>query len=188
MSIEVKNVTKKYGELAVLENFSVLIPDSFTCIMGESGSGKTTLVRLILGLEKADAGEINGVPERIGTVFQEDRLSESFCAVVNIRIATGKSDNEIYSCLFGLGLTKEDAVKPVRELSGGQKRRVSIARALLFDAQLYVFDEPFKGLDNDTKERVIEYVRTCLSDKQCIFVTHSEAEAEMLGARVVYVR
>lgn len=185
MSIILSDASKKFGELTVFEGLNIKFNDSFTCIMGESGCGKTTLIRVLMGLESLDRGAVTGVPRRISAVFQEDRLSESFCAVVNVRIATGKNDREIYDCLEKLGLSESDAHKPVKELSGGMKRRVAIARALLYDADLYIFDEPFKGLDILTRDSVISFISRKLDGKTAIFITHSKEEAELLGAEII---
>lgn len=189
MSIIIQDIVKEYDGLKVLDGISLEIPDgSSVCIMGESGSGKTTLMRIIMGLEKADSGSIYGVPDKISAVFQENRLCDSFSSLVNIRIATKKSDREIIGCLTALGLgEKKQYSKPVGKLSGGMRRRVAIARALLFDAPLIIFDEPFKGLDAQTKSNVINFILQSTAGKTLIFVTHSIEEAKLLGASIIKI-
>ena len=189
MSIIIQDIVKEYDGLKVLDGTSLEIPDgSSVCIMGESGSGKTTLMRIIMGLEKADSGSIYGVPDKISAVFQEDRLCNSFSSLVNIRIAAKKSDREIIRCLTALGLgEKKQYSKPVGKLSGGMRRRVAIARALLFDAPLIIFDEPFKGLDAQTKSNVINFILQSTAGKTLIFVTHSIEEAKLLGAGIIKI-
>lgn len=189
MSIIIQDIVKEYDGLKVLDGISLEIPDgSSVCIMGESGSGKTTLMRIIMGLEKADSGSIHGVPDKISAVFQEDRLCDSFSSLVNIRIAAKKSDREIIGCLTALGLgEKKQYSKPVGKLSGGMRRRVAIARALLFDAPLIIFDEPFKGLDAQTKSNVINFILQSTAGKTLIFVTHSIEEAKLLGASIIKI-
>ena len=81
-----------------------------------------------------------------------------------------------------LGLTDADISSPVRELSGGMKRRVAIARAILADSVLVIMDEPFKGLDEYTRQNVINFVSEYTKSKTLIVITHSPEEADLLGA------
>jgi NitT/TauT family transport system ATP-binding protein len=152
--------------------------------MGESGCGKTTLINIIMGLEKADSGNIMGVPSRISAVFQEDCLCEDFSAVSNIRAVVGNrlSKSGIADALKQLDLTNEDISCPVHKLSGGMKRRVAIARAVLADGELIILDEPFKGLDNETRDRVAKFVAKETKNKTLILITHDCNEIELLSA------
>ncbi len=182
--------------------------------MGPSGRGKTTLLRLIAGLEKPDRGNVAVTASeapRISVLFQEDRLLPDLSAISNIRMVleSGKissrsssgepfSENtsgcdryredtkRILSVLSALRLTPEEAVKPVRELSGGMQRRVAIARTLLYGGNLYLFDEPFKGLDEATRASVISFVREYTKNNTVILVTHDEAEAELFGGQIYH--
>ena len=183
--IIINNISKSFGEKVVFSNYSEAIPfNKTTVIMGESGSGKTTLINMIMGLEKADSGDITGVPNKASAVFQEDCLCEDFSAISNIRAVTGKkiSKEEISDVLTKLGLSLNDICIPVRELSGGMKRRVAIARALLADSDLLIMDEPFKGLDLETRAAVIKCILNYISNKTLIVITHSPEEAELLSA------
>ena len=183
MDIRIDSLEKSYGENRVLRAFSAVFPEGrFSCIMGASGCGKTTLLRILLGLEKADSGEITGLPSRISAVFQEDRLADDFSAVSNLALVLGKRvpRETLRAELSALGLSGS-LDKPVRALSGGMRRRVAIARAMLCDAELYLLDEPFKGLDEETKKIVMDYVKTKSAGKTVIFVTHDEEEAAYLG-------
>lgn len=193
MSIRVCHVTKEFpgsdGVKTVLKDFSCEFPEGqVTCLMGESGSGKTTLVNLMLGLLSPDSGSISGLPLPISAVFQENRLCEEFSAVVNVRLATGKSDREILVCGEELGLSAEQMRQPVRTLSGGMRRRVAVARALLFDADCYLFDEPFKGCDRDTRQRVIDCLLRRTRGKTVVVVTHDPEEPVLLGAQVIVLQ
>ena len=118
------SVGRAFDGRKVLENVSLRFPaGSVTCILGPSGCGKTTLLRIAAGLEKPDSGIVEGIPDQIGFVFQEDRLCEEFSAVSNVRLATGKNmpKEEIVRNLEEIGLG--DALdKPVRDFSGGMKR------------------------------------------------------------------
>jgi len=185
--IVINNISKSFGEKAVLSKLSAVFnAGNTTVIMGESGCGKTTLINIIMGLEKADCGDISGVPDKMSAVFQDDLLCEDFSAISNIRAVTGKrlSKDEIGSSLKSLGLTDADILCPVRELSGGMKRRVAIARAILADSELVIMDEPFKGLDEETRDAAIAFVlqETVFKKKTLIVITHSPDEAKFLGA------
>lgn len=190
MSIVLENVCKSYLGSDVLKDFSHEFADgSISCIMGESGVGKTTLARILLGLETADSGKISGVPDKKSAVFQEDRLCEDFLPEANVKICCNKSHEEIKKCFSELCLEETQIKnKRVRELSGGMKRRVAIARAILQDADLYIFDEPFKGLDSQTRCKVAEYIISSLRGKTMIFISHSTEEAELLGAEIVLMK
>ncbi len=189
--IILQGVTKRYGEHAVLAGVRlVLEPDSVTALTGPNGVGKTTLARLLLGLEAPDSGTIDGVDGlRRAAVFQEDRLCAHLDAVANVRLVLDRDQRasaEEELALAGLG--PDDVSKPVSELSGGQRRRVAIARAMAFRAPLVVLDEPFTGLDAGTKPAVMEYVRERLVGRTALLITHDPAEAKFLGARVVTLR
>lgn len=183
--IIIKDLSKSFGDKIVLSDFSESIPfGGTTVIMGESGCGKTTLINIIMGLEKADSGEISGIPGLISAVFQEDCLCEDFSAVSNIRAVTGKklSRERIGAALKELGLTDADILCPVRELSGGMKRRIAIARAILAEGDLVIMDEPFKGLDEDTRQVVIDFVLKETKGRTFIIITHAPEEIELLLA------
>lgn len=185
--VVLENISKSFGERQVLDRVNLRFPaGKVSCISGPSGSGKTTLLRLIAGLAEPDGGTVTGVPERIAFVFQEDRLSEDFSAVSNIRLVTGqeKSKEEILKMLTELGLS-EDPKKPVRAYSGGMKRRVALARALMYEADLILMDEPFKGLDEALKKTVMDTVKRYTAGKTVIMVTHDPDEAAYMGGEIL---
>ena len=125
-----EHLYKRFGDKPVLENVSLTVPaGAVLCLMAPSGWGKTTLLRCMAGLEKPDSGTVRDVPERIGYVFQEDRLCGHMSAVENVRLATGRRMDSatIEAHLTELGLG-DQLHQPVEELSGGQRRRVAIAR------------------------------------------------------------
>ena len=145
-AILITNLSKSYGETVVFRNFSARLPlGETTVITGVSGGGKTTLLRLILGLETPDGGEIAGVPARRAAVFQEDRLCPQLTALENVLLTAGrKKEREARDILARLGLGESLAV-PAAELSGGMRRRCALARSLCAEFDLLVLDEPFKG-------------------------------------------
>lgn len=177
-----ENICKAYGEKTVLQDFSHVFPaGKRTCIMGPSGCGKTTLLRIILGLETPDRGTLTGKPERVTAVFQENRLFEDFSALSNLAAVCPHGDKHTMADhLTELGLG-DSLHKPVRTLSGGMKRRVSIARAVLAPGDLVILDEPFTGLDKDTKDVVLNYLKHHTQDRTLLVVTHDPAERDALA-------
>lgn len=185
--IRLKALTKRYGDITALPPVTARFPAEETMVLlGPSGCGKTTLFRLLMGLERPTAGSISGVPENISAVFQENRLLPEFSALTNIRLVTGNrvGEEDILSLLRSLGLG-DWAHKPVKELSGGMGRRVAIARALLHPAELVLMDEPFKGLDTETRERVMALVQRCCRARTLLLITHDPAEAVFFGGQML---
>ena len=159
------------------------IPDgSIACITGPSGSGKTTLLRTAAGLETADSGFIEGIDRNsTAVVFQEDRLCMHLSAVQNLNLIRPISDPARILCDLGLS---ESLTLPVSKLSGGMRRRVALARALVTDAKLLLLDEPFTGLDPDTKRIAIDRTLLYAKGRTVILVTHDRGEAEAMGADI----
>ena len=185
--IILKNISKSFGGNHVLEDLSLEFePGTIACIEGPSGCGKTTLLRILAGLEVPDSGTVEKNYGTIGFVFQEDRLAEDFSAAGNIRMVTGKKlpDEMNKKHLEGVGLAEAEGV-PVRDFSGGMKRRVAIVRAICFGADVLMMDEPFKGLDSELKIKVMDYVKKYSSGRTLIFVTHDHFEAEYMGGKAV---
>ena len=177
------NVTKRFEDRTVLEEFSLAVaPGETVVLMGPSGCGKSTAGKILLGLQKADAGTVNR-PKRMGAVFQEDRLCKEFDTVTNIVMVTGNR-KEAEEALAKVGLSNLGK-KPVAALSGGMKRRVAIVRALLSEGEVLVLDEPFTGLDAANKKQVMAYVKEMLRGRSVLLITHNEGEATELGDRVI---
>ncbi|MBQ6951434.1 MAG: ABC transporter ATP-binding protein [Clostridia bacterium] len=186
--IILKNISKAYDGKQVLNHFSLTLPEGKrTCIMGPSGCGKTTLLNILCGLQKADEGEIRNLPGKISVVFQENRLCEQFTALENVRMVAPEKTETAKDILASLGLVN-DLYQKAASLSGGMKRRVAIARALCFDAPLVVMDEPFKGLDEETKETVMETVMQMTEGKTVLIITHDEQEARRFADHIVIMQ
>ena len=155
---------------------------------GPNGAGKTTLLKLILGLLTPTVGRIEGVgPRRRAAVFQEDRLVEHLTAIGNVRLTSRRplTNAAILAELAALGLDGPAAASPVSALSGGQRRRVCLARALLSDAEVLGLDEPFTGIDADALPGVQAHVRARSAGLDVVLITHDQAQADFFGGAVV---
>lgn len=194
--IIIKNLSKSYGYLNVLKNVNLTMErDKTYCLMSPSGTGKTTLFRILMGLEKADAGEIvwnagSGSdrdvsrPLRISTVFQEDRLCPTFSPLENVMMVQKQPTceplkNEIRTAMCRL-LPEECLNRPVSTLSGGMKRRTAILRALLTKSDMLLLDEPFTGLDEETKIDVIRFLQEYRNNRFLLISTHQKEDVELL--------
>lgn len=171
MEIHVEGLCKSYGGKPVLVNLSAVFPAGITCIAAPSGTGKTTLLRLLLGLERPDAGIIRGADCRWAAVFQEDRLLEDRSAAANLRFALGEVPGEAGELLERLGLDALDP-KPVGTWSGGMRRRLALVRALLAPWEALALDEPFTGLDRENRERCLALIRERVRERPVLLATH----------------
>lgn len=187
-SVEFNRISKSFGRQNVLKNVNLIVrAGSPKCIMGISGMGKTTLLKVLLGLLKSDSGQVF-VPEgkRMSAVFQEDRLIEDADVYTNVYCVLGRAfDREIVDKhleMTGLSGTGE---KLVKELSGGMKRRIAVIRAVLANPDILVLDEAFKGLDDESRDIVIHYIRKYCENKVIILVSHNREEGEKMGADII---
>lgn len=162
-------------------------------ILGESGVGKTTALRLLLGLTAPDSGSIRGLEgKRISAVFQENRLCEELTVSRNIRLPMSGAVRDREEQLLRIGQMLSDAGMPdimekrVSELSGGMKRRVAILRAIMCPADIYVFDEPLQGLDDENRSRMLELILRCTKGHTLFWVTHDLRDIECLRGASVY--
>lgn len=190
--IGLRRVGVAFDGHVVLDGFDLDLPrGSTTALMGPNGSGKTTVARLLLGLTSPDVGEVHGLDGvRRAAVFQDDRLCDQLTAVANVRLVLERAvpAAEVVAALGRAGLDGPALDKPVRDLSGGQRRRVAIVRALLADAALVVLDEPFTGVDERAKTAVMELVAERCAGRTVLLVTHDRSEAQWFGAPVVTLR
>lgn len=179
--IEICNISFSYDEKNVFKDFFASFPAGCTSvIMGTSGCGKTTLLYLMAKMLKITSGTIKYPWEnpKFSFVFQDERLIENLSVEGHIKLINPKIiDKDIVDCLEKLGIEKMKK-KKVKALSGGERQRVAIARALLCEYDILFLDEPFTGLDDETKDKVMECVKDMTKDKTVIMVTHDKEEAK----------
>ena len=202
--IKVENITKSFGDLQVLKGIDLKVKKGeIVSIVGPSGAGKTTLLMIMGTLEKADAGkiyidnnELSKLSEKklsdfrnknIGFVFQFHQLLPEFTALENVMIPAligrtkhGEAEKRALELLSMMGLTERKEHKPA-ELSGGEKQRVAVARALINNPLVVFADEPSGSLDSDNKEDLHQLffeLRKRLN-QTFVIVTHDEQLASI---------
>jgi NitT/TauT family transport system ATP-binding protein len=189
--IRIRELSKEFDNLRVLENINLNISKGeFVVLLGSNGSGKTTLLRIISGLEKPTKGEVF-LGGDVSFVFQEPALFPWKNVEKNIsfgleikRVKNSKEIVKKYIKYFGLeGFEKYYP----KDLSGGMKQKVVLARALAVNSKIILMDEPFSNLDSKSKKRIeIELLDIKQAFKKTIvFVTHDIREAVFLGDRVI---
>lgn len=173
MELRVEHLCKRYGENAVLDDISFTARVGVTRLLGPSGIGKTTLLRVLLGLETPDSGTVNGDKFRWTAVFQENRLLEGLDAEGNLRFVLGAAydDSHTKALLGALGLGDVGG-KKVCDYSGGMKRRLALARALLAPCDALALDEPFTGLDRASRDAALGAVLRAAEEKIVLLAAH----------------
>ena len=184
--MQIEQLSKAFDGQTVLQDVTFSLERGVTCLMAPSGRGKTTLLRILLGLETADSGEIRDLPARWGVMFQENRLLEDLTAMENLRFAAGRGLDEdaAHRLLTRLGLGGEGS-KRVREYSGGMMRRLALARALLVPSDALALDEPFTGLDEENREVCLQIIAEVAKQKPVLMITHEPGDAKALNAAVI---
>ena len=177
--IRMANLSKSYGGQEVLKGFSMAIePGETEWLTWPSGAGKTTLFRLLAGLEAYDEGDVDGAGREsgIGYLFQEDRLCNGESAVRNLQMITG-SEVAAREALRDL-LEEELWDKPCGTLSGGERRRVALARALAAKGSLLLLDEPFAGLDEERVRTCWEIIQKRKGNRTLLIASHLDLRAK----------
>lgn len=185
--IIVEDMAKYYSGKKVFCNLSqVFEGGGIYAVMGGSGCGKTTLFRILLGLTDYDKGNLRIPKGRCGVVFQEDRLCIGVTPVKNVSMAAkkGRTEEEIRQMLLEI-LPEECLDQETGKLSGGMKRRTAIARAMLGGGEWLLLDEPFTGLDEETKKKTIAFILKYRNGRTMLVATHQKEEVEQLSAVLV---
>ena len=173
MELVVTDLKKSYDGRPVLDGLSFTAPVGLTRIIGDSGIGKTTLLRILLGLETPDSGTAAPKDLRWAAVFQEDRLLEGLDAAGNLRFALSAAydGQEAARLLEELGIG-DVGEKKVRDYSGGMKRRLALARALLAPCDALALDEPFTGLDAGNRDIALSCILRAAEKKIVLLAAH----------------
>ncbi len=185
--LKFENIEKSFGEKKVLLGASLTLERGDICALsGMSGCGKTTLLRILAGLEKMDRGNVFA-EGKIAFSFAEARLFPKFTAMENVAcVLCEKSKKErvakAFFCLEKMGLSDAAMLFPA-ELSTGMAARVSLARAMAYDADIYFLDEPFGNLDGEIKRMVMDEFRVFLKDKICFFISHDPLESDYFATK-----
>lgn len=186
MRLQAKEISFSYGEKKVLDRLSLSLGEGERAVLlGSSGGGKTTLLRILAGLETPSAGKVER-EGRISFVFQEDRLFPRLTVWENLRLVNRDlSREEAAASLGAMGLEEGTLDLRPGELSGGMGRRVSLCRGLLFPGEILLLDEPFRGLDEESRRLCQKEICRRAEGKILLAVTHDPADAAPLGARVL---
>lgn len=185
--LEICGLTKRFGEKTLFEDLDLTLAEP-AVLWAPSGWGKTTLLRVLMGLETPTSGSVQGVG-RVSAVFQEDRLCPQLNAVQNVALVLPGLETQykeqIETCLQQLGLDSTALVLPARKLSGGQKRRVALLRALLAPSDTLLLDEPFTGMDPETLQKAAALIRERGGGKNVLLATHDRDAIAALGWPVI---
>lgn len=182
------NVSKSYGKHVVFDGLQLEFDEGeIVCILGASGVGKTTLLQ-ILARKIPFEGELLDVPNRVGYAYQEARLLPNLSVEDNLRYV-GATDEEIARLLADTQLTAHAKKRPFA-LSGGEKQRVALCRAVVGKRELLLLDEPFSSLDTPLKRKIYEaFLRLWQGYRPTVaLVTHDIEEAWALGHRTIVLR
>ena len=182
MTLQIEGLTKRFGAHTLFEGLTLRV-EAPAVLWAPSGWGKTTLLRILMGLERPDAGRAAGAG-RVAAVFQEDRLCPQLSAVENVLLVLpdGRARRASVEADFALlGMTGEALTLPAARLSGGQKRRAALLRVVWAKADTRLFDEPFTGLDPEAVLRAAALLNARCAGAPALLATHDRAAIEALG-------
>lgn len=186
MTLQIEGLTKRFGAHTLFRGLELRV-EGPAVLWAPSGWGKTTLLRILMELERPDAGSVTGVG-RVAAVFQEDRLCPQLTAVENVLLVLpdGRARRGGVEADFArLGMTGDALILPAARLSGGQKRRAALLRAVWAKADTRLFDEPFTGLDPAAMEQAAALLRARCAGAPALLATHDRAAIEALGWPVI---
>jgi NitT/TauT family transport system ATP-binding protein len=189
------DVSKKFkdGTVALTGTDLTVSPGEFVSVVGPSGCGKSTLLRIASGLDQASGGQVDVSAGSVGYVFQDATLLPWRSISDNVglfaeldKMSTTERERRVDEAIELVGLTGFENHLP-HELSGGMRMRTSLARSLVLDPDVFLFDEPFGALDEITRERLNDELLRMFALRRfaALFITHSVSEAVFLSTRVV---
>ena len=186
--MNLQSVSFTFEKKQVLREFSLELPEKgVVVLMGRSGCGKTTLLRLIAGLEQPEAGRILNPAHKPAFLFQEDRLLPQLSVYQNLMLIRPKEGaQEVNLRLQQMGLSEEAESYP-DQLSGGMKRRVALARALCYNGDVLILDEPLKGLSPEHRRQLWPMLMAEGKKRLVLWVSHDTEEAATVADRVVHL-
>ena len=185
--LTIEHLTKQFGEKTLFRDLCLTV-DGPAVLWAPSGWGKTTLLRILMGLDTPTAGRVRGVG-RAAAVFQEDRLCPQLTALQNVTLVLPGSEKQ-YKEQIGvdfqqLGMDAAALALPAARLSGGQKRRTALLRALWATSDTLLLDEPFTGMDPDTLAAAAALLRTRCGTEPVLLATHDREAIRLLGWPVI---
>ena len=185
--LEISHLTKRFGEKTLFEDLNLTLTAP-AVLWAPSGWGKTTLLRILMGLETPTSGAVQGVG-KVSAVFQEDRLCPQLTAVENVALVLpgpmGQYKKQIEKDFQQFGLDDAALSLPARKLSGGQKRRAALLRALWAESDTLLLDEPFTGMDPETMKKAAALLKARCQDRNVLLATHDREAIEALGWKVI---
>jgi phospholipid/cholesterol/gamma-HCH transport system ATP-binding protein len=209
-TISAHGLKKSFGPQDVLAGVSFeLVPGEVTCVLGRSGTGKSVLLKLLIGLERADAGtvcllgqditsgtqpELNEARKKVGFLFQQAALYDSMSIAENVafplrrhlKLTDSERQERVGQLLASVGM-ESDGSKMPSEISGGMKKRVGLARALALEPSAVLFDEPTAGLDPMTATEIAKLIVELRDQRHitCLVVTHDLSTAKKIANRLI---
>lgn len=185
--LTIEHLTKQFGEKTLFRDLCLTV-DGPAVLWAPSGWGKTTLLRILMGLDTPTAGRVRGVG-RAAAVFQEDRLCPQLTALQNVTLVLPGSEKQykgqIEVDFQQLGMDAAALALPAARLSGGQKRRTALLRALWAPSDTLLLDEPFTGMDPDTLAAAAALLRTRCGTEPVLLATHDREAIRLLGWPVI---
>ena len=185
--LTIEHLTKQFGEKTLFRGLCLTV-DGPAVLWAPSGWGKTTLLRILMGLDTPTAGRVRGVG-RAAAVFQEDRLCPQLTALQNVTLVLPGSEKQykeqIRADFQQFGMDAAALALPAARLSGGQKRRTALLRALWAPGDTLLLDEPFTGMDPDTLAAAAVLLRTRCGTEPVLLATHDREAIRLLGWPVI---
>ena len=185
--LTIDHLEKRFGSTVLFRDLTFTV-DGPAVLWAPSGWGKTTLLRILMGLDTPTAGRVRGVG-RAAAVFQEDRLCPQLTALQNVTLVLPGSEKQykgqIEADFQQLGMDTAALALPAARLSGGQKRRTALLRALWAPSDTLLLDEPFTGMDPDTLAAAAALLRTRCGTEPVLLATHDREAIRLLGWPVI---